>query len=79
VWAAIRSYKDERKMDPETLNVIDKLSTVAILALLLYRENARTEKLLAQLIDQSKEYTNNLIKMALAGFDRRVDEEVQKQ
>jgi hypothetical protein len=46
---------------------------------LLYRENARTEKLLAQLIDQSKEYTNNLIKMALAGFDRRVDEEVQKQ
>lgn len=65
-------------MDADTLNIIDKLSTVAILALLLYRENARTDKLLTQLLEQGKEYTNNLMKMALAGFDRRVEEEEKK-
>jgi len=62
-------------LDTQTLNIIDKLSTVAILALLLYRENARTEKLLAQLLDQSKEYTNNLMKMFEIGFDRRANTE----
>ena len=62
-------------MDAQTLSIIDKLTTVAILFLLLQKETARTDKLFAQITDQAKEHANNIMKLVSMGIDRRQTKE----
>jgi 3-methyladenine DNA glycosylase AlkD len=66
-------------MDQQTLNFIGQMPIVAILIYLLYKESAKTEKLLVELLEQSKQHANDLVQMAVAGFNRRGEEEAKKQ
>jgi len=66
-------------MDQQTLNFIGQMPIVAILIYLLYKESAKTEKLLADLLEQSKLHANNLVQMAIAGYSRREEDAVKKQ
>lgn len=66
-------------MDQQTLNFIGQMPIVAILIYLLYKESAKTEKLLVELLEQSKQHANDLVKMAIEGFNRRAEEEAKKQ
>jgi hypothetical protein len=66
-------------MDQQTLSFLGQMPIVAILIYLLYKESAKTEKLLAELLEQSKLHATDIVKMAIAGFDRRAEEEEKKQ
>lgn len=61
-------------MDETTAKLIETVPTMAVLIYLLYKEGQKTERLLAELLAQSKEHASNLVQMAIAGISRRQED-----
>lgn len=65
-------------MDQNVVNLIGQFPIIAIVIYLLYRESLKTEKLLAELLEQSKQHSKDLVEMAINGYGRRTEDAVKK-